>query len=943
MEESVVIVFAIMCAQPTALYAKELCGTKEENERQRQLVDAIFRPQVVYHAADVSEDLHSEQQEPDHHYIKKEEEPDPPHVQGEAFFMKEKEAQDTTHIKEEEQEADITNFPLTVIVKSEDDEEEDEGDGERCGGSQSDRVLAQLTDSDDITSHAPDTDNDDDDDEHSKGDMTCHTETERVKCSQCDKTFYNKSTLKRHTRTHTGEKPFACSICGKGFSINTNLTRHIRRHDGEKPFACLVCDKRFSIKEDLKIHTRTHTGVKPFACSVCGQRFSRNTILTTHKRTHTGEKPFACTVCGLRFTQKTNLTRHTRTHTGEKPFACSVCGKTFNRKTNLAAHTKTHAGEKQFSCGVCEKRFHVKRDIKRHKCAGEKKELTSIMDPRGTSRLPRLTFDGDETKYELWETRMLGRFRLIGLKETVLEEPTTDAARAADEKKNADAYGEMIQLLDDKSRSLVMRDAPNDGRKGLKLLREYYAGKGKPRIINLYTVLTSLQKGDDESVMDYIVRAETAITALRNAGETLGDGLLVATALKGLPERFKPFAVHVAHTEDDITFADFKTKLRSFEETEKINAADDDADYVFKMRDGLTGAQKQTACNIQERSSMVDTDATSHIVTEATKFKTLDSTFRPEKHYVELADGTRCSGVAQKKDVSKELHSGQQEPENHYIKKEEEPVDPPHVQGEALGPSFIKEEEEEHDTAHIKEEEREADITNFPLTVIVKSDDDDDEDRCGGSQSDRVLAPLTDSDDITSHAPDKDEDDELSKGDTTCHTETERVKCSQCDKTFYSKSTLKRHARTHTGEKPFACSICGKGFSIKTNLTRHIRRHDGEKPFACSVCGQRFSRNTILTTHKRTHTGEKPFACTVCGLRFTQKTNLTRHTRTHTGEKPFACSVCGKTFNRKTNLAAHTKTHAGKKQLSCRVCGKIFHVKRDIKRHKCAGDESSHQ
>nr|XP_061820816.1 zinc finger protein OZF-like [Nerophis lumbriciformis] len=339
---------------------------------------------------------------------------------------KEEEDSLTPHIRKEETEHSISQegdhieglveFPVTgVPVKSEDDEVKGESeekreaeppssssiqhmtteaDGDHCGGSQADKILAPLSDSEDTTSHSPDTD-----DEHSKDDATCHTDNTHFTCSHCHKTFKYHSLLKRHMRRHTGEKPFSCSECGKFLVTSGHLKVHMRTHTGEKPFICSLCGKSFTQSQNLKVHTRTHTGEKsdscsicnrsfcdpsnlvahmrrhtgekPFSCSICGKGFTQNHHLKVHMRTHTGEKTFSCSICGKGFTQSQNLKVHTRTHTGEKSHSCSICNRSFCDPSNLVAHMRRHPGEKVCSCSVCGERLSSKYQCKKHKCAGE--------------------------------------------------------------------------------------------------------------------------------------------------------------------------------------------------------------------------------------------------------------------------------------------------------------------------------------------------------------------------------------------------------------------------------------------------------------------------------------------------------------------------------------------------------------------------------------------
>ena len=88
----------------------------------------------------------------------------------------------------------------------------------------------------------------------------------------------------------------------------------------------------------------------------------------------------------------------------------------------------------------------------------------------------RLIFDGSEDKFELWEATFKGHLRVQKLIK-ILEQNGDEEDY---EENNALIYAELVQLLDDESLSLIIRDAEDDGKEASSILHSHYVGSSMP-------------------------------------------------------------------------------------------------------------------------------------------------------------------------------------------------------------------------------------------------------------------------------------------------------------------------------------------------------------------------------------------------------------------------------------------------------------------------------
>ncbi|XP_067469007.1 zinc finger protein 85-like [Thunnus thynnus] len=310
----------VLFERSIAEYEEELSRSKEKNERQRKLLDAVFNPQLQLHRADVQQLLKSKEEVPPEQQewssSLHQEDPEPPHI---------KEEQEELWTNQEGEQlqglvgVDIPSPPVSVkslrktenreaepTASSSTEQMETEADGEDCGGSEPARNLdpgRQLQPTDERTSDFSDPDPD-------------------VRKDNWKVTYEPQSGL-----------------------------------------------------QNLPVSSMSLTTLKKiFTCCQHGETFDKKILLVKHWKHHT-KKQFSCSLCGKKFVCKETLKAHKKWHEGQTECSCSLCGKIFTHVGKLSLHLNSHKEINRFKCSVCDRTFHTFYAIKRHKCKGESSKL----------------------------------------------------------------------------------------------------------------------------------------------------------------------------------------------------------------------------------------------------------------------------------------------------------------------------------------------------------------------------------------------------------------------------------------------------------------------------------------------------------------------------------------------------------------------------------------
>lgn len=220
---------------------------------------------------------------------------------------------------------------------------------------------------------------------------------EKIKCSDCYKTFKNNYIYNRHKYLfHVG--PITCPKCKKDLCNRSSFSFHKKSCMNNiikkrKKIKCSKCKGKFI---NINNHSKKCGKIKCYTCNKfylnyhdhmklnhpsylkcnkCDKYYKTKKTLYCHKKDiHLSRSIYICEICGKHYSGIKNYIAHKKRHTHK--IKCSKCNKEFP-KVYFKRHFDS-CNSRVLICSLCDTRFKLQASFKKHQTMHLNKQLLEV-------------------------------------------------------------------------------------------------------------------------------------------------------------------------------------------------------------------------------------------------------------------------------------------------------------------------------------------------------------------------------------------------------------------------------------------------------------------------------------------------------------------------------------------------------------------------------------